>query len=155
MPDTNEHRTHADECRCGRGGAEGRQKTQTAARSRAGPDGSALFERAAPIVQHLWERNEREELLRKASRSQADERRMWLKIILPRLGKLRLHRSITTKSTCCTRTSQMSAERRFLPTASSRSCGALSITQSAGSGSKRSRHRRAPERGGEAQSLSQ
>jgi integrase len=63
--------------------------------------------RAAPNLLDLWQRYEAEHLPRKAARAQADERSMWQKIILPRLGKLKLsaidhaavdalHRDITT-----------------------------------------------------------
>ena len=46
--------------------------------------------RGAPTLQDLWERYQVEHLPRKAPRSQADERSIWQKIILPRLGKLKL-----------------------------------------------------------------
>src|SRR6185369_1569459 len=49
------------------------------------PMGQRQSDRAAPTFQDLWERYELEQLPRKAARSQADERSMWLKIILPRL----------------------------------------------------------------------
>lgn len=63
-------------------------------------------DRVAPTLQDVWERYQAEHLLRKAIRAQADERSMWLKIILPRLGKLKvrsidadhideLHRDVT------------------------------------------------------------
>jgi integrase len=62
--------------------------------------------REAPIVEDLWERYQSEKLPTKAPRTQADERSMWQKIILPRLAKHRvadvtyndideLHRDIT------------------------------------------------------------
>jgi hypothetical protein len=62
--------------------------------------------RAAPTMQDLWERYRQEKLPKKAGRSQLDENSMWQKIILLRLGKLRvsgvkyndlddLHRDIT------------------------------------------------------------
>jgi integrase len=54
------------------------------------PMGQRHSDRVAPTVQDLWKRYEVENLPRKAPRSQDDERSMWLKIILPRLGKLRL-----------------------------------------------------------------
>jgi integrase len=71
------------------------------------PMGHRHTDRAAPTMQDLWERYELEQLPRKAPRSQADERSMWQKIVLPRLGKMRLasidhdeidalHRDITT-----------------------------------------------------------
>jgi integrase len=47
-------------------------------------------ERAAPALNDLWARYQAEHLPRKAPRSQADERSIWEKIILPRLGKLKL-----------------------------------------------------------------
>lgn len=64
-------------------------------------------ERAAPTLQDLWERYQVEHLPMKAPRAQADERSIWEKIILRRLGKLKLaaidhdainslHRDITT-----------------------------------------------------------
>lgn len=46
--------------------------------------------RAAPTMQDLWERYRREKLPKKAPRGQLDETSMWQKIILPRLGKLRV-----------------------------------------------------------------
>jgi integrase len=52
--------------------------------------GQRHAERAAPTMLDLWERYELEHLPLKALRAQADERSMWLKIILPRLGKMRL-----------------------------------------------------------------
>lgn len=54
------------------------------------PMGQRHTDRSAPTMQDLWERYELEYLPRKAPRSQSDERSMWVKIILPRLGKLRL-----------------------------------------------------------------
>jgi integrase len=62
--------------------------------------------REAPTMHDLWERYRLEKLPKKAERSQLDETSMWQKIILPRLGKLRvadvnytdledLHRDIT------------------------------------------------------------
>jgi len=71
------------------------------------PMGDRHNERAAPTLQDLWDRCELEHLPHKAPRSQADERSIWEKIILPRLGKLKLsdidhaavdalHRDITT-----------------------------------------------------------
>jgi integrase len=64
-------------------------------------------ERAAPTLNDLWQRYKAEYLPRKAPRSQADERSIWEKIILPRLGKHKLgsidhaeidalHRDVTT-----------------------------------------------------------
>jgi integrase len=47
-------------------------------------------ERLAPTLADLWQRYQAEHLPRKAARSQADERSIWEKIILPRLGKLKL-----------------------------------------------------------------
>ena len=41
-------------------------------------------QRGAPTVQEMWERYAPERLPKKAERSQADERMMWSKIILPR-----------------------------------------------------------------------
>ena len=54
------------------------------------PMGKRHADRAAATLQDLWERYEVEHLPRNAARSQADERSMWKKIILPRLGKMRL-----------------------------------------------------------------
>jgi integrase len=54
------------------------------------PMGQRHAERAAPTLQDLWERYQVEQLPHKAPRSQADERGMWEKIILPRLGKTKL-----------------------------------------------------------------
>jgi len=70
------------------------------------PMGERHALREAPTVQDLWERYQSEKLPTKASRTQIDERSMWLKIILPRLAKHRvadvtyndideLHRDIT------------------------------------------------------------
>ena len=70
------------------------------------PMGDRRALREAPTVQNLWERYQDEKLTKKAPRSQIDETSMWQKIILPRLGKLRvadvsyndiheLHRDIT------------------------------------------------------------
>ena len=47
-------------------------------------------DRAAPTMIDLWERYQTEYLPRKAAKSQADERAMWSKIVLPRLGKEKL-----------------------------------------------------------------
>jgi integrase len=54
------------------------------------PMGERHSERAAPTLNDLWARYQSEHLPRKAPRSQADERSIWQKIILPRLGKLKL-----------------------------------------------------------------
>ena len=54
------------------------------------PMGQRHADRVAPTLQDLWERYEIEHLPRKAIRAQADERSMWQKIILPRLGKLKI-----------------------------------------------------------------
>jgi len=70
------------------------------------PMGERQAQREAPTVLELWERYAREHLPNKAERSQADERMMWDKIILPRFGKIKvalithddvdaLHRDIT------------------------------------------------------------
>lgn len=70
------------------------------------PMGDRHALREAPTMQDLWERYRLEKLPKKASRSQLDETSMWRKIVLPRLGKLRvadvtfnhlddLHRDIT------------------------------------------------------------
>jgi hypothetical protein len=70
------------------------------------PMGDRRALREAPTMQDLWERYRIEKLPKKAERSQRDEQSMWQKIILPRLGKLRvedvkfndlddLHRDIT------------------------------------------------------------
>lgn len=70
------------------------------------PMGQRHAERAAPVLQDLWERYRQEHLPTKALRSQSDERAIWEKIILPRLGKMKvaaidhsdidaLHRDIT------------------------------------------------------------
>lgn len=71
------------------------------------PMGTRHSERAAPLMQDLWERYRLEHLPKIAARSQADQRAIWEKIILPRLGKMKvaaidytdidtLHRDITT-----------------------------------------------------------
>ena len=54
------------------------------------PMGQRHADRAAPTLADVWERYEAEHLPRKAKRAQTDERGMWLKIILPQLGKLKL-----------------------------------------------------------------
>lgn len=54
------------------------------------PMGDRHVGRAAPTLQDLWERYDVEYLPRKAARAQTDERSMWIKIILPRLGKSKL-----------------------------------------------------------------
>jgi integrase len=54
------------------------------------PMGERHSERAAPTLNDLWARYQAEHLPRKAQRAQADERSIWEKIILPRLGKLKL-----------------------------------------------------------------
>ena len=54
------------------------------------PMGQRHADRVAPTLQDVWERYEAEYLPRKAVRAQADERSMWQKIILPRLGKLKI-----------------------------------------------------------------
>ena len=54
------------------------------------PMGQRHADRVAPTLQDVWERYETEHLPRKAVRAQADERSMWQKIILPRLGKLKI-----------------------------------------------------------------
>lgn len=54
------------------------------------PMGERHSARAAPTLNDLWERYQTEHLPSKARRSQADERSIWEKIILPRLGKLKL-----------------------------------------------------------------
>ncbi len=70
------------------------------------PMGERQAQREAPTVLEMWERYAREHLPKKAERSQADERMMWGKIILPRFGKMKvvaishddvdaLHRDIT------------------------------------------------------------
>jgi integrase len=70
------------------------------------PMGQRHADRVAPTLQDVWERYQEEHLPRKAPRAQADERSMWTKIILPRLGKMKissidaghideLHRDIT------------------------------------------------------------
>lgn len=70
------------------------------------PMGDRQAQRDAPTVSEMWERYAKEHLPQKAQRSQADERMMWEKIILPRFGKVKvalithddvdaLHRDIT------------------------------------------------------------
>ena len=70
------------------------------------PMGERQALREAPTMQDLWERYRTEKLSKKAARTQLDETSMWLRIILPRLAKLRvadvkyndldeLHRDIT------------------------------------------------------------
>jgi integrase len=54
------------------------------------PMGERHALRDAPTVQDLWERYQSEKLPTKAARTQTDERSMWHKIILPRLGKHRI-----------------------------------------------------------------
>ena len=54
------------------------------------PMGQRHAERAAPTIWDLWDRYRTEHLPRKAGRSQADERSMWERIILPRFGKMKL-----------------------------------------------------------------
>jgi hypothetical protein len=54
------------------------------------PMGQRHADRVAPTLQDVWERYETEHLPRKAVRAQADERSMWQKIILPRLGRLKI-----------------------------------------------------------------
>lgn len=54
------------------------------------PMGERHGERAAPTLNDLWQRYKAEHLPHKARRAQADERSIWEKIILPRLGKLKL-----------------------------------------------------------------
>ena len=72
------------------------------------PMGERHAERAAPTIAELWEIYSREYLPRKAQRSQLDERLMWERLILPRLGKEKvatvtheqveaLHNSITVE----------------------------------------------------------
>jgi integrase len=71
------------------------------------PMGERHDKRAAPTLNDLWERYQAEHLPHKAPRARRDERSIWEKIILPRLGKLKLgtidhaaihslHRDITT-----------------------------------------------------------
>jgi hypothetical protein len=52
-------------------------------------DGAAA-ERAAPTVQDLYERYKNEHLPRKRPRSAADDKTMWEKLILPRLGTMKV-----------------------------------------------------------------
>lgn len=54
--------------------------------------GERQAQREAPTVMEMWERYTREHLLKKAERSQADERMMWEKIILPRFGNMKVVR---------------------------------------------------------------
>ena len=56
------------------------------------PMGDRHDERRAPTMKDLWERYQIEHLARKAARSQADERSMWEKIILPRLANIKVRR---------------------------------------------------------------
>lgn len=49
------------------------------------PMGERHAERVAPTIGNLWERYQVEHLVHKAPRSQADERSMWAKLILPSL----------------------------------------------------------------------
>lgn len=71
------------------------------------PMGERQDQREAPTLVDLWERYQKEHLASKAPRSQADERAMWEKIIIPRFGKSKIgsitsfeidtfHRDITT-----------------------------------------------------------
>jgi len=48
-------------------------------------------ERDAPTVHELFERYEKEHLPRKRARSAADDRSMWVNIVLPRLGTMKAH----------------------------------------------------------------
>ena len=57
---------------------------------RAARDGAALAERTAPTVADLFARYAAEHLPRKAPRSAADDRSMWEKLVLPRLGRLKV-----------------------------------------------------------------
>lgn len=70
------------------------------------PMGDRHSERVAPTISDLWDRYAIEHLVHKADRSQADERSMWAKLILPSLAKVKvkdlahdqvaaLHREIT------------------------------------------------------------
>jgi integrase len=52
---------------------------------------AAAAERSAPTMQDLYERYNAEHLPRKSPRSAADDRSMWQKIILPRLGKKKVN----------------------------------------------------------------
>jgi integrase len=72
------------------------------------PMGERHEEATAPTVRALWDRYERNHLPTKAARTQADERAMWQKLILPALGTTRvsdvthedieaLHHQITNK----------------------------------------------------------
>ena len=54
------------------------------------PMGERRAQRDAPTMIELWSRYSTEYLPNKAPKSQADERAMWTKIILPRLGKEKL-----------------------------------------------------------------
>lgn len=80
-------------------------------------------EREAPTILDLWQRYEAEHLPSKAMRSQADERSMWTKLILPRLGKIQvvavshsdvdsLHRYVTTIRGTPTRANRVVASLR-------------------------------------------
>ena len=71
------------------------------------PMGQRHEEATAPTVRDLWDRYEKDHLPQKAARTQADERAMWRKLILPPLGTTRvsdvthadvdaLHRHITS-----------------------------------------------------------
>lgn len=71
------------------------------------PMGDRRDQREAPTLIDLWERYQKEHLATKSPRSQADERAMWEKIVIPRFGKSKLssitsfeidtfHRDITT-----------------------------------------------------------
>jgi integrase len=57
---------------------------------RAARDEAALAERTAPTVADLFARYAVEHLPRKAPRSAADDRSMWEKLVLPRLGRLKV-----------------------------------------------------------------
>jgi len=54
------------------------------------PMGERRAQREAPTVLEMWDRYAREHLPKKAERGQADERMMWDKIILPRLGRMKV-----------------------------------------------------------------
>ncbi|MBF0093370.1 MAG: site-specific integrase [Alphaproteobacteria bacterium] len=53
-------------------------------------DAAAVAERSAPTMQDLFARYEAEHLPRKSPRAAADDRSMWLKIVLPRLGAIKV-----------------------------------------------------------------
>jgi hypothetical protein len=57
---------------------------------REAQDAAALAERSAPTIDDLFSRYQAEHLHRKSPRAAADDRSMWQKIVLPRLGTMKV-----------------------------------------------------------------